>query len=47
LILVYGREVQTVLENPLAINAKVNTGRYTVTYEARIIKALLLQIIRS
>nr|CAG4641541.1 EOG090X0302 [Eurycercus lamellatus] len=43
----YGREVQTILENPTTVNAQVNTARFTVTYEARIIKSLLLQIMRN
>ncbi|KAK4025995.1 hypothetical protein OUZ56_015024 [Daphnia magna] len=43
----YGREVQTILENPTAVNLNVSSARFTVTYEARIIKCLLLQIIRN
>nr|CAG4636855.1 EOG090X0302 [Ceriodaphnia reticulata] len=43
----YGREVQTILENPTSVNAQVNSARFTVTYEARIIKSLLLQIMRN
>ena len=46
-LLVYGREVQTILENPNAVNSHVSSVRFTVTYEARIIKCLLLQIIRN
>ncbi len=46
-LLVYGREVQTILENPTAVNSHVSSARFTVTYEARIIKCLLLQIIRN
>nr|CAG4643078.1 EOG090X0302 [Ilyocryptus agilis] len=43
----HGKEVQTILENPSTVNAHVNGARFTVTYEARIIKSLLLQIIRN
>nr|CAG4650016.1 EOG090X0302 [Sida crystallina] len=43
----YGREVQTTLDNPLNGNSQLNSSRYTVTYEARIIKALMLQIVRN
>ena len=43
----YGREVQTTLDNPLAGAQQLSGARYTVTYEARVIKALLLQIMRN
>nr|CAG4647748.1 EOG090X0302 [Moina brachiata] len=42
----YGREVQTTLENPTSVSSQMNTARFTVTYEARVIKSLLLQIMR-
>lgn len=42
---VYGREVQTTLEHP--VGPQVNSARFTVTYEARVIKSLLLQIMRT
>jgi len=43
----YGREVQTILESPPTVDGQINSGRFTVTFEARIIKALLLQIMRN
>lgn len=44
----YGREVQTTLDNPLqAASRQANSSRYTVIYEARVIKALLLQVVRN
>ena len=44
---VYGREVQTILESPPTAERHINSGRFTVTFEARIIKGLLLQIMRN
>lgn len=43
LISVHGRNVKTVIENPLdGLNA--NDGKNTVAYEARLIKYLLLKV---
>ena len=45
---VYGREVQTTLDqHPEGSVSQMNAARYTVTYEARIIKSLLLQIVKD
>eukprot|EP00090_Calanus_glacialis_P007636 TRINITY_DN16078_c0_g1_i1.p1 TRINITY_DN16078_c0_g1~~TRINITY_DN16078_c0_g1_i1.p1 ORF type:complete len:651 (-),score=100.98 TRINITY_DN16078_c0_g1_i1:140-2092(-) len=40
---IYGRNVKTVIEQPLEA-APVHAGKNTVTYEARLIKSLLLQL---
>ena len=40
---IYGRNVQAVIEQPLEA-APVHAGKNTVTYEARLIKSLLLQL---
>jgi tetratricopeptide repeat protein 30 len=40
---IYGRNVRTVVESPLE-ESRLHAGKNTVTYEARYIKALLLQL---
>ncbi|QQP40593.1 Uncharacterized protein FKW44_014693 [Caligus rogercresseyi] len=40
---IYGRGVKTVIEQPLE-ETQVHKGKNTVTYEARLLKALLLQL---
>jgi len=41
---IYGRNVKTVIEQPLE-SVPVHAGKNTVTYEARLIKALLMQLV--
>jgi len=40
---IYGRNVKTIIEQPLE-NETVHQGKNTVTYEARLVKSLLLQL---
>ena len=40
---IYGRTVKTVIEQPLE-EIQLHRGKNTVTYEARLLKALLLQL---
>ncbi|ODM96103.1 Tetratricopeptide repeat protein 30A, partial [Orchesella cincta] len=40
----YGRTVKTVIENPLEVSP-LHLGKNTVTYEARLIKAMLLRLL--
>ena len=40
---VYGKTVKTVIEQPLE-EVQIHRGKNTVTYEARHLKALLLQL---
>ena len=40
---IYGRNVKTVIEQPLE-EIQLHRGKNTVTYEARLLKALLLQL---
>ena len=39
----YGKSVKTVIEQPLE-EVQLHRGKNTVTYEARLLKALLLQL---
>ena len=39
----YGKNVKTVIEQPLE-EVQLHRGKNTVTYEARLLKALLLQL---
>ena len=41
---IYGRNVKTVIEQPLEA-VPIHAGKNTVTYEARMIKALLMQLV--
>lgn len=41
--LAHGKEVKTVAENPLE-DSTIQNGKDTVTYEARLLKALLVQL---
>jgi len=41
----YGKNVKTIIEAPLELET-LHPGKNTVTYEARLLKALLLQIMR-
>jgi tetratricopeptide repeat protein 30 len=40
---VYGKDVKTVIEQPLQ-ESHLHQGKNTVTYEARLLKALLLRL---
>lgn len=43
-ILVYGKDVKALIEQPLEAEP-MHPGKNTVTYEARLLKSLLLQLI--
>ena len=43
LLLAYGKNVQTVIEQPLE-SEPLHAGKNTVTYEARLLKSLLLRV---
>jgi tetratricopeptide repeat protein 30 len=43
IIAVYGRDVKAQIEPPLE-QERMHPGKNTVTYEARLLKALLLQL---
>ena len=45
-ISVYGRDVKAVIEQPLE-EETMHPGKNTVTYEARLLKSLLLQLIET
>ena len=42
-LLAYGRDVQTVIEQPLE-QEPIHVGKNTVTYEARLLKSLFLKL---
>lgn len=43
-VLVYGKDVKALIEQPLEAEP-MHPGKNTVTYEARLLKSLLLQLI--